>query len=99
MTVRSGSAPVPGSCASPSRVRFRHRLDGVDADWADDGESRRTVYAHLRSGTYRFNVAATAGDGQWTNHAAAWSFVVPPRWYETRLFDFAAVASLGFVLW
>jgi signal transduction histidine kinase len=84
---------------APTKVRFRHRLDGVDADWADDGESRRTVYAHLRSGTYRFTVAASGGDGQWTNRGAAWTFIVPPKWYQTRLFDGAVVASLALVLW
>ena len=84
---------------APTKVRFRHRLDGVDAGWVDDGDTRRTVYAHLPSGTYRFNVAATGGDGRWTGDAAVWTFVVPPQWYKTTLFYGAGAAALILAIW
>ncbi|MEQ1897573.1 MAG: two-component regulator propeller domain-containing protein [Vicinamibacterales bacterium] len=84
---------------APTKVRFRHRLDGVDAGWVDDGDTRRTVYAHLPSGTYRFNVAATGGDGRWTGDAAVWTFVIPPQWYTTNLFYGASAAVLILGIW
>ncbi len=82
---------------APTKVRFRHRLEGVDPDWVDDAGRTGTVYAHLPNGTYRFVVAASAGDGQWMGDAAVWTFVVPPRWYQSRLFygGIAALVILG----
>jgi two-component sensor histidine kinase len=84
---------------APTKVRFRHRLEGVDPDWVDDGGDTRTVYAHLPNGTYRFVVAASAGDGRWSDAAAVWTFVVPPRWYQSRVFYGAAVALLVLGVW
>lgn len=84
---------------APTKVRFRHRLDGIDADWVDDGETRRTVYVHLPAGTYRFNVAASGGDGNWTNLAATVAFVMPPMWYQTRVFYATLAAMIALAFW
>lgn len=78
---------------APTKVRFRHRLEGVDPDWVDDGGTTRTVYAHLPNGSYRFVVAASAGDGRWSDNAAVWTFVVPPQWYQSNVF-YGAIAAL-----
>ncbi len=84
---------------APTKVRFRHRLEGVDPDWVDDGGTTRTVYAHLPNGTYRFAVAASAGDGRWSGDAAVWTFVVPPQWYQSRLFYGGVAALLVLAVW
>ncbi|MGE3579470.1 MAG: two-component regulator propeller domain-containing protein [Vicinamibacterales bacterium] len=84
---------------APTKVRFRHRLEGVDPDWVDDGGTTRTVYAHLPDGTYRFVVAASAGDGRWSGAPAVWTFVVPPQWYQSRLFYGAAAALVMLGVW
>ncbi len=106
-----GSPRLPGDLTSlqieyaalnltaPTKVRFRHQLDGVDPGWVDDGDTTRTVYAHLSSGTYRFRVGASAGDGRWAGEPAVWTFVVPPRWYESRLFYAAVAAGLALLVW
>lgn len=84
---------------APTKVRFRHRLDGVDSDWVDDGGTTRTVYAHLPNGTYRFAVEASAGDGRWAGGAAVWTFVIPPRWYQSRLVWGGAAVLIALTLW
>ncbi len=44
-------------------VRYRHRLDGVDADWVDTDPRRRlAAYTNLPEGEYRFRVLARSGD-------------------------------------
>jgi len=79
---------------SPSKLRFRHQLVGVDADWVDNGGNRQASYANLAPGTYRFQVAASNGDGQWNPEAAVVAFTVLPTWYQTRTF----YAVLGFAV-
>jgi signal transduction histidine kinase/ligand-binding sensor domain-containing protein len=53
------------SLSGTSKLHFRHRLDGADADWVYDTNGRRATYANLPAGDYRFRVSATEG-GQWT---------------------------------
>jgi signal transduction histidine kinase/ligand-binding sensor domain-containing protein len=72
------------SLAGTSKVRFRHRLDGADADWVYDANGRRAAYANLPAGDYRFRVSATEG-GQWTE-PSLWAFTVDPPFYLSRLF-------------
>lgn len=84
---------------SPSKLRFRHQLIGVDPAWVENGTSRQASYANLAPGTYRFQVAASNGDGQWSPQVAVVAFTVLPTWYQTRAFYF--LLSLGSVglLW
>jgi signal transduction histidine kinase/ligand-binding sensor domain-containing protein len=53
------------SLSATSKLRFRHMLDGTDADWVHDANGRRATYANLRAGDYRFRVSTTEG-GPWT---------------------------------
>ena len=49
------------SLSATSKLRFRHLLDGADADWVYDADGRRASYANLRAGDYRFRVSTTEG--------------------------------------
>jgi signal transduction histidine kinase len=72
------------SLSATSKLRFRHRLDGADADWVYDAAGRRATYTNLRAGDYRFRVSATEG-GQWTE-PSLWAFTVDPPVYLSRWF-------------
>ncbi|MEO8257487.1 MAG: ATP-binding protein [Acidobacteriota bacterium] len=76
------------SLSATSKLRFRHLLDGADADWVYDADGRRATYANLRAGDYRFRVSTTEG-GQWTE-PALWTFTVDPLFYLNRWFLIAA---------
>jgi ligand-binding sensor domain-containing protein/signal transduction histidine kinase len=67
--------------ASPEDVRFRHKLDGFDPDWVEDGGVRSVRYGHLPYGPYRFRVSARNADGAWQEAAEAFAFVVPTPFY------------------
>ncbi len=67
--------------AAPEEVRFRHKLDGADADWVDDGNVRSTHYNRLLFGQYRFHVAAREADGTWEESPQTFSFIVPTPFY------------------
>ena len=77
---------------SAHKTRFRFRLEGVDSDWVDAGTRRQASYTNLRSGAYRFQVAATDALGGWKEPAEAWTFSIRPHFYETGAFLAACVA-------
>ena len=69
------------SLSAPQRVRYRYRLEGFDPDWIDGGDSRVAHYTNLAPGPYRFEVAASNGDGLWSPEPAAVAFTVAsPVW-------------------
>ncbi len=76
------------SLSATSKLRFRHWLDGVDADWVYDAGVPRATYAGLPAGDYRFRVSATEG-GAWTE-PSLWAFTVDPPIYLSRWFLIAA---------
>jgi signal transduction histidine kinase/ligand-binding sensor domain-containing protein len=89
------------SFASPEKVRFKYRLDGLDADWVDAGTKRFANYSYVPPGDYTFHVTACNNDGVWNESGAALSFTVLPRFWQTLWFRglawllLAAAASFG----
>jgi signal transduction histidine kinase len=81
------------SFAAPEEVRFRHKLDGADADWQDDGNVRSARYNRLLFGQYRFRVAAREADGTWQESPQTFSFLVPTPFY----FQTWAICAYGFL--
>lgn len=82
------------SLAIPDRVRFRYKLEGVDAAWQDSGTRREAFYANLGPGNYRFRVIAANDDGVWNNEGAELAFRITPWFYQTGWFAAACVLAL-----
>ncbi|PIC00298.1 sensor histidine kinase [Caulobacter sp. X] len=80
------------SLATPERVRFRYRLEGVDEDWVEAGSRRQAFYANLRPGTYVFRVRAANADGVWNEDGASVTLELPPTLWQNRLFQLLCVA-------
>ena len=78
---------------APGKLRFRHRLEGLDTDWVDAGASRRAYYSSLRPGRYRFTVMACNWEGLWNGTPAQVELTLRPPFYQTPLF-FASAALL-----
>jgi len=87
------------SLSVPERVRFRYRLDGVDADWQDPGTRRQAFYTNLSPGQYRFRVMAANEDGVWNPQEAALAFSIPPTFFETAWFKALCTLAVGLLLW
>lgn len=87
------------SLAIPDRVRFRYRLDGVDADWQDAGARREAFYTNLQPGEYRFQVIASNDDGVWNEQGATLAFSIPPTFFQTGLFRALCVVAGLALLW
>jgi signal transduction histidine kinase/ligand-binding sensor domain-containing protein len=83
---------------SPTKVRFRYRLDGFDADWVDGEARREVVYTNLPPGDYRFRVEATTIEGAWSESVAMWAFTLSPRFYQTRWFILLSLVCVVMVV-
>jgi ligand-binding sensor domain-containing protein/signal transduction histidine kinase len=86
------------SFASPERVRFRYRLEGLDPDWVEAGTRRAAFYSYVPPGEYRFRVIACDSGGAWNEAGASLALVVLPHLWQARWFIvLASLALLGTV--
>jgi signal transduction histidine kinase/ligand-binding sensor domain-containing protein len=82
----------------PEQIKFKYRLEGLDADWIDAGTQRKVYFTHLPPGEYVFRVAAANVDGVWNEAGAAIKISVRPPFYRTVWFLFlCAVGVAGFI--
>jgi hypothetical protein len=89
---------------APLDVRFKYRLEGIDADWIDAGHRRAAYYTHLPPGSYTFRVIAANEDGVWNRTGASFAFSRRPHFYESGWFHggsllLALAAAVGFHRW
>jgi signal transduction histidine kinase/ligand-binding sensor domain-containing protein len=82
------------SYRSPQRVRFRHRLEGLDPAWVDAGTLRRAHYSSLPAGRYRFSVTASNRDGMWNREPVSVAFTIRPPFYQRPAFYASVIAAL-----
>jgi signal transduction histidine kinase len=71
---------------APEKIRFRYRLEGLDADWVEAGAGRVARYSYVPDGSYRFQVTACNDDGHWNPAAVEIPFVVLPHFWQTAWF-------------
>ncbi|WP_017168170.1 triple tyrosine motif-containing protein, partial [Xanthomonas phaseoli] len=84
------------SLTRPERVRFRYRLEGVDARWQDAGNRNEAFYTNLAPGRYRFRIAAANNDGLWNARGDTLAFVIEPAFIQT--WQFKACCALALLL-
>ena len=87
------------SLVVPEKMRFRYRLDGVDASWQEVGNRRQAYFSNLSPGRYRFEVSASNNDGVWNEAGSSLDFIVTPAWYQTKWFYSASVGAFVLLLW
>jgi signal transduction histidine kinase/ligand-binding sensor domain-containing protein len=70
----------------PGKVRYRYRLEGLEARWVEAGPRRSAWYADLPAGTFRFRVQASNNDRVWNDEGATLAFTVAPPVYRRPWF-------------
>jgi signal transduction histidine kinase/ligand-binding sensor domain-containing protein len=86
------------SYTAPEKVRFKHRLDGLDADWIEAGTRRAVDYNYIPPGNYTFHVIACNNDGVWNENGASVAFTILPYFWQTVWFRALALAGLVLVV-
>ena len=79
---------------APDLLRFKYRLNPLDADWTDAGTRRTVNYNHLAPGEYSFKVMAENSDGIWSVSGASFRILVRPYFWERRSFQWAGMVAL-----
>ena len=74
------------SLASPQRVRFRYRLEGLENAWNVAGPEGKAAYRHVPPGDYTFHVIACNSDSVWSQDAALLAVSIKPFFYQTAWF-------------
>ncbi len=74
------------SLASPEKIRFQYRMDGVDPVWLDADNSLTAVYTHIPIGTHAFRIRASNSAGVWDRSGISFPVTQKPYFYETAWF-------------
>lgn len=90
----------------PRHTYYRHRLQGIDADWVEtspaDGIGRAS-YTSLPPGTYRLEVCSAGLNHQWSRPQTLTIEVLPPwwaTWWARTLYLLTAMAAaIGAYRW
>ena len=71
---------------NPGRVRYRHRMLGLDSNWSALTELREASFPALPPGSYTFEVEAISGDGLFSPSRVSLPVIIAPPYYETWWF-------------
>jgi signal transduction histidine kinase/ligand-binding sensor domain-containing protein len=74
------------SLASPEKIRFQYRMDGVDPVWLDADNSLTAVYTNIPIGTHAFRIRASNSAGVWDRSGISFPVTQKPYFYETGWF-------------
>ncbi|WP_321474825.1 two-component regulator propeller domain-containing protein [uncultured Paludibaculum sp.] len=85
--------------AAPESVRYRYKLEGLDAQWIEAGTRRVANYNTLPSGHYRFVVSASDSRGAVFGEMGSFSFERTPHLYERWWFRWLVAAGVLLLLW
>jgi signal transduction histidine kinase/ligand-binding sensor domain-containing protein len=80
--------------SAPESMRFRYRLDGVDADWVEAGARRDATYVNLAPHAYTFHLAVSHRGERWTGAESQLALRVRPRFQQTGWF-YGVVCCIG----
>jgi ligand-binding sensor domain-containing protein/signal transduction histidine kinase len=80
----------------PTKVRFRYRLVGFDAEWQEVGNRRVAYYSRLPPRSYTFEVIAANNDGVPSSRAASLTLTVAPFFWERLEVRLAALTVAMF---
>jgi signal transduction histidine kinase/ligand-binding sensor domain-containing protein len=89
LTTRLRVSYTAFSLLYPERMRFRFRVEGVDADWVEAGAEHTVDWSPPGPGRYPFLVEARNEDGIWSSAPAVVVLDVRPAWWQTAAFRLA----------
>ena len=88
------------SLASPEKVRFRYKLEGLDRNWSAVDERRDAIYRFVPPGDYVFRVIASNNSGVWSPGEATVRLSVDPFFWQTPWFKGVTLLTLvGSLIW
>lgn len=83
----------------PEQVHFKYKMEGLNDDWIDVGNTRSAIYSKIPPGTYTFTVLASNSDGVWNMKGDSFEIIVPsPFWQKNWFFTliFFSLVMVGY---
>jgi ligand-binding sensor domain-containing protein/signal transduction histidine kinase len=88
------------SFASPTRSRYRYRLEGLETHWNEAAATHRVVtYTTLPAAEYHFHVQSKDNRGGWSEPGLTVRIRVLPAWWNTWQFRTVWITSLILLTW
>lgn len=70
--------------SEPMALRYRYKLEGVDADWIEtSAEYRVAAYGNLWPGEYRLRIQGSNRSGDWSPYERVLTIQVEPAFWQT----------------
>jgi signal transduction histidine kinase/streptogramin lyase len=86
------------SLTAPEKVRFRHKLEGLDTDWSPADDQRTASYSYIPPGPYTLKVIACNNDGLWNNIGSSLEVIIQPYIWQTWWFKGSVAALLAVLI-
>jgi diguanylate cyclase (GGDEF)-like protein/PAS domain S-box-containing protein len=82
--------------APAAQPHYRYRMEGLDADWIDNGTSREITYTHLPPGNFTFRAQSTDRAGRWSDRELRLPVAVDvPFWRQPLVLLLAGLTLLA----
>ncbi|HEX5219321.1 MAG TPA: two-component regulator propeller domain-containing protein [Verrucomicrobiae bacterium] len=75
------------SVSAPEKIRFRHKLEGLEEEWSAADAEHIVTYSHIPPGDYTFRVTACNNDGVWNPDGHSLRVEIQPFFWQTRWFQ------------
>ncbi|WP_460767543.1 ligand-binding sensor domain-containing protein [Niabella terrae] len=86
--------------SSPQSIQYAYQLEGIDETWNYIKQNRRVYFTNLPAGNYRFLLASTNGDGNWTSERKSLQIIIDPPWWLSKIAYLAYIlATLALTWW
>jgi signal transduction histidine kinase/ligand-binding sensor domain-containing protein/CheY-like chemotaxis protein/AraC-like DNA-binding protein len=69
--------------AAPDLVNYSWKMEGIDRDWINAGNSHTATYANLSPGHYTFRLRAANSAGYWNQKGVSLAITILPPWWRT----------------
>ncbi len=90
------------SYINPDQIKFKYKLEALDADWIDAGTRRVAYFPYLPPGNYTFHVIAANSDGIWNMTGARVNVLVRTpfwrRWWFWLSCSIAVISIAAFAI-
>lgn len=83
-------------------ISYAYRLQGINENWIDIGQSHEAAFYALPAGDYVLEVRSTNGDGVWTDNIKSLPIHVEPTFVETvwaRILYIGLFIVFGLAVW
>lgn len=79
---------------SPSKIRYRYRLEGFDEDWMESTDVPSATYTNLKAGSYKLEVEAIGSLGESSPVREIKIKILPPWWKSNWFFSIIALCAI-----